>query len=429
VGTQYRNERLVSVEDAQQLILGSVQPLQPECVNIEYAYGRVLAEDIASDIDISPFDSSGMDGFAVRLADVAQANLEHPVELPIAGVIGAGAAYGQSLQPGQALRIMTGTLVPVGTDAVIPLEKTEVLGETPDNPTGERVRISLPPAPGANIRKAGEEAKAGEVLLHAGELLTPAAIGLLASAGHGQVRVHRKPRLTVLATGSELVEAGVVPGPGQIRNSNGPALIAQAAMAGADTMGYRTVPDDLQAVTAALDAAVQVSDVVVLSGGAAEGDFDYTGRAAAALGEVVFTKVNMKPGKAQMFARIAGKPVLGLAGNPAAAAVGFEVLLRPALRRLQGFSDGLSLRPCSQAVLTQEVKKKEGRRFYQRARLEKGADGQLYVTPARKQSSALLGALHHSNCLLVVPEGEVGLKAGQLADCLRIDLPEGSLVA
>jgi molybdopterin molybdotransferase len=270
-----------------------------------------------------------------------------------------------------------------------------------------------------------------DVLLRTGERISPPGVGLLASTGHDEVQVYRRPRVAILATGNELVDVTVVPGPGQIRNSNNYALAAAVIEAGGIPTVMPSVEDTREALAEALTAACAAHDFVVTSGGAAEGDYDFITPVVRQLGELFFNKVNMRPGKAQTFGIIEGTPVFGLPGNPGAAFVGFEVLVRPALRSMQGLHE--LDRPFTKAVLTQDVKKKgEKRRCYLRARLERNEDGQgggeaYRVTPEPNQSSALLGALNRSNCLLVIPEGPDPLAAGSVACCLRLDREEGTV--
>jgi molybdopterin molybdotransferase len=260
-------------------------------------------------------------------------------------------------------------------------------------------------------------------MIAAGEVISAAGIGLLATAGCTKASVYARPHVAVVSSGSELVELGEMPGPGQIRNSNTYSLAAAALDAGATVNILPKVNDTPEAFLEVFATAAKNHDMVVMSGGAAEGDFDYTTRTIRELGKVFFNKVNMKPGKAQTFGIINGVPVFGLPGNPAAAAVGFEVLVRPALRKMQGFCT--LARPICQAKIAISYNKKELRREYLRARLEKNADGTLIVTPSKNQSSALLRTLYDGNCLLVLPEKEHQIAAGSEVDCLRLDIPEG----
>ena len=259
-----------------------------------------------------------------------------------------------------------------------------------------------------------------------GERINSAGAGLLAATGNATVLVYRRPRVAIISTGSELVDVTTVPGPGQIRNSNSYSLAAAVIDAGGIPEIRPSIADSREALASALLEALRDHDFVITSGGAAEGDFDFITPVVREQGELFFNKVNMKPGKAQTFGIINGKPIFGLPGNPGAASVGFEVLIRPALLKMQGFST--LTRPLTKAVLKQDVRKKdEMRRFYLRARLERDANDSYQVTPEANQSSALLGALNRSNCLMIVPEGSKALAAGDVVECLRLDIEEGVL--
>jgi molybdopterin molybdotransferase len=467
---------LLSVEDARAAVLGRVGLLPAEQVGIVESCGRVLAQDVASDIDISPFDNTAMDGFAVRFEDFAEAggsatragaaatadpasannpaaaaasasnptaaaagispdspaaaaagiSLDNPLTLDIIGIIGAGAVYEGTVQRGEALRIMTGAPLPDGADTVVKIEDTEVLGESPSCPEGRQVRFTRMPRRGEHVRPKAEEARRGETLLYCGDRVTSPAAGLLASTGNAEVLVYRRPRVAIISTGSELVAVTELPGPGQIRNSNSYSLAAAVIEAGGIPHIMPSVDDTREALASALTTALATDDFVITSGGAAEGDFDFITPVVREMGELIFNKVNMKPGKAQTFGIIEGTPIFGLPGNPGAASVGFELLIRPALRKMQGIAE--LDRPVTRAILKQEVKKKEEqRRFYLRARLERDENDLYRVTPEPNQSSALLGALNRSNCLMIVPEGTMPLAAGDVVDCLRLDREEGSL--
>jgi molybdopterin molybdotransferase len=401
-----------------------------ERVSIIESHGRTLAQDVASDIDISPFDNTAMDGFAVRFEDFETHNppigvtSSAPLTLTIVGIIGAGAVYDGVLQEGQALRIMTGAPIPQGADTIVKIEDTTVSGESASCPEGRQVTFSAMPLRGEHIRPKGEEARKGDVLLRAGERLSPAGVGLLASAGSAEVLVYRRPRVAVLSTGNELVDVTEVPGPGRIRNSNNYSIAAAVLEAGGVPTIMSSVADTREALAKALGDALVEHDFIVTSGGAAEGDYDFVTPVVRDLGKLFFNKVNMKPGKAQTFGVIEDTPVFGLPGNPSAASVGFEILIRPALRKMQGIAE--LDRPLTKAILTQNVKKEnETRRLYLRARLEADTDGPYRVTPEPNQSSALLGALNRSNCLLIIPEGLGSFAAGEVVSCLRIDKEEG----
>jgi molybdopterin molybdotransferase len=419
---------LLCVEDARATVLEQLLLMPVEQVSLIESYGRVLARDVASDIDISPFDSTAMDGFAVRFEDLERAGVSEttPLTLRIVGVIGAGEVYEGTLQTGEALRIMTGAPMPTGADTIIKIEDTLVSGVSASCPAGREVTLNHLPKRGEHVRPRGEEARRGEVLLHAGKRIGPAGIGLLASTGNVEVSVYRRPRVAIISTGSELVDVATVPGPGQIRNSNSYALAASVIEAGGVATIMPTVEDTREALEKALITAIAEHDFVVTSGGAAQGDFDFITPVVSTLGKLFFNKVNMKPGKAQTFGLIENTPFFGLPGNPGAAFVGFEVLIRPALRKMQGIAE--LDRPITRAILAQDIKKRdETRRLYLRARLNHSEDGHYRVTPQPNQSSALLGALNRSNCLLIVPEGPAPLAAGETVNCLRLDREEGTV--
>ena len=280
---------------------------------------------------------------------------------------------------------------------------------------------------GENVRPAGEEAHEGDVIMRAGEVIAPAGAGLLASAGYENVRVHAAPRVGIISLGTELVAPGAKPGRGQIRDSNSSALMAEALDAGADPVFYGIAPDDEVAIAELVHRAVAECDFVITSGGASAGDYDYVTRLVEREGEVLFDRISMRPGKAITFGLLGGKPFLGLSGNPAAAYVGFEMLARPAIRKMRGFVP--AERPVQRAVLTHGVKKRQDRRFFDRARVERDpASGALLVTEAKSQNSALLGTMQRANCLLRIMEGPCDLVAGDAVDVVRVDLPEGTVL-
>jgi molybdopterin molybdotransferase len=412
----------MTVEQARELVFGFVNRLEPERVPLLEALGRVLAEDAVSDIDVAPFDNSAMDGFAVRAADTSGASVDSPVTLEVVSHIGAGDFSELAIGPGQAARIMTGAPVPPGPDAIVMVEHTHAVSG--DGGVGSVVAIEREAAPGDHIRKRGEEVRAGQVVLSVGDVLGPAGIGLLASTGNGDVAVYRRPRVAIISTGSELVEVSETPGPGKIRNSNSYSIAAQVIAAGGVPVRFPIVPDDIDATREAFSRAAGESDFIVTSGGVSVGDFDYVKPVLEELGELTFCKVAMRPGNPQTLGKIGGVPFFGLPGNPTSTYVGFEIFVRPALRLMQGFT---SLdRPVVRAALTHDVKKKQDRRYYLRARLTNAQDGAgLAVTLAGSQSSALLTAAHMGNCFMVLPQGEGFFAAGTVVDCMRLDIEEG----
>ncbi|NHM15753.1 molybdopterin molybdenumtransferase MoeA [Eggerthellaceae bacterium zg-887] len=415
---------MISVEEARELVLSHIATLPAEVVSVLDAAGRVAAADLHSDIDVSPFSHSAMDGFAVRAAQLEAASEDAPVELDVIDEVPAGATFDGIIGEGQCVRIMTGAPLPADADSVV---KYEIVGVvTGDGKTGSRVSFSAPTKLGSNVRAAGEEAKAGEAVVHAGDIVNPAGVGFLAGCGVVEVPVYGRPRVAVISIGSELVEPTQVPGPGQIRNSNCYALAACVREAGGVPEILPTVEDSFEALRDAVREAAERCDFVLTSGGASNGDFDFIKPVVDDLGELLMTSVNMRPGKAQTFGLVDGTPVFGLPGNPAAAYLGFQMLVRPALRKMQGFQR-FEL-PQVKARVTEYLKKKDPRRIYLRATLTKDADGALAVTPAKNQSSGLFGPLQQSNCVILMPEGLQPCEAGEVVDCLLLDVNEETVL-
>lgn len=411
---------MVTPEEARELVLSKVAPLPAQQVSLLEAAGRVAAEDLTSDIDVSAFDHAAMDGFAMRAAQLESATEDAPVELDVIAEVAAGDFYDGEIAEGQCVRIMTGAPVPAAADAVV---KYEIVGVVSgDGRLGSRVSFAAPTKVGNNIRLAGEEAKAGQVVVSAGEVITTAGVGFLASTGNTQINVHRRPTIAIIATGSELVDPSEVPGPGKIRNSNSYAMAACAQAAGAIPTVLPVAKDTFEGLAEAVKDATEKYDFVVTTGGAANGDYDFIKKVVESLGELMMTTVNMRPGKAQTFGIVNGTPVFGLPGNPAAAYCGFELLIRPALRKMQGF--GTFERPSVMAKISKDMKKKDPRRIYMRGTLTRDDDGSLTITPDKNQSSGSFGALQRSTVLAVMPEGLESKVAGDLVECILMDAAE-----
>ena len=411
---------MISLEEARALVLSHVRLLPVETVPVLEAVGRVAAADLASDIDIAPFAHSAMDGFAVRASELAGASPESPVELDVIAEVAAGDVFEGVIGAGQCVRIMTGAPLPADADAVVKYEVVDaVLG---DGKPGSRVAFRAPADVRANVREAGEEARAGEVVVGRGEVVGAAGVGFLASCGITEVPTYRRPRVAVIAIGSELVAPTEVPAPGKIRNSNSYALAACAQAAGAVPVVLPIVEDTHEALAAAVRDAAASYDFVVTSGGASNGDFDFIKPVVEELGQLLMTTVNMRPGKAQTFGLVDGTPVFGLPGNPAAAYVGFEMIVRPALRKMQGFSR--FERPVVKARLSTDAKKRDPRRIFLRSTLSKDAAGGYVVTPAKNQSSGLFGPIQRSNCMAILPEGLESRTAGSVVECVLLDVSE-----
>jgi molybdopterin molybdotransferase len=411
---------LTSVEAARQRLLDITPVLSSETVELVDALGRVLAHDAVSDIDVAPFDNSAMDGFALIAADIAEACPTHPVDVEVVAHIGAGDWYDQTLERASIARIMTGAPVPGGADSVVKVEDTSL--RSGDGSIGSLISFTAPVRRGANIRHRGEEVTAGAVVLHAGEVLDPAAIGLLAATGHPHVEVYRRPRVAVVSTGSELVDTHTVPGRGQIRNSNSYSIGAQVRAAGGIPIDYPCIADTFEATEDTLMRAAQC-DFVITSGGVSVGDFDYVKPVLEKIGTMHYCNVNMRPGKPQTMGEIERTPFFGLPGNPTSTYVGFEVFVRPALRKMQGFCD--LVRPVSKARITHEAKKHQDRRYFLRGVVTRDSNDELVCAVQGNQSSALLTSAHEGNALIVLPEGMSPVAEGTVVDCIRLDIDEG----
>ena len=410
---------MISVEEARELVLSAMKPMPVETVPLLDALGRVAAEDLASDIDIAPFAHSAMDGYALRAEEIANAD-DAPVQLRVIAEVAAGDVYDGPIAEGECVRIMTGACLPEATDSVVKYEVVAVVEG--DGKVGSLVSFDAPTARGSNVRPAGDEAKAGEVIVRAGEVIGAAGVGFLAGCGVTEVPTYQRPRVAIIATGSELVGADEVPARGKIRNSNSYAMAACAREAGCVATMLPAVPDTFEGLSAAVADAARSYDFVVTTGGAANGDFDFIKQVIDALGDLRMTTVNMRPGKAQAFGLVEGTPVFGLPGNPAAAYCGFEMLIRPMLRKMQGYS--CFEHPHVMAAITVDQRKRDPRRIFLRSTLTRSADGGYQVTPAKNQSSGLFGVIQKSNCLAVLPDGTEDKHAGDLVECILLDVPE-----
>ncbi len=415
---------MISLKEARSLVLSHMSTLPIEEVPLLDSLGRVAAADLRSDIDIAPFAHSAMDGYALRAEEIANASDGVPVQLKVIAEVAAGDVFEGRIAEGECVRIMTGACLPDDADAVVKYEIVAVVEG--DGKTGSLVSFAAPAAVGSNVRPAGDEAKAGEVIVQAGEVIGAAGVGFLAGCGVTTVPTHRRPRMAIIATGSELVDASEVPTPGKIRNSNSYAMAACAKEAGCVPTMLPPVPDTFDGLSAAVAQAARDYDFVVTTGGAANGDFDFIKQVIDSLGSLYMTTVNMRPGKAQSFGMVDGTPVFGLPGNPAAAYCGFEMLIRPMVRKMQGYS--CFEHPHVMAALAVDQRKKDPRRIFLRSTLTRSADGSYVVTPAKNQSSGLFGVIQKSNCLAVLPDGTDDKHAGDLIECILLDVPEETVL-
>jgi molybdopterin molybdotransferase len=397
---------MLAVSEAQALVLQHARPLPPEPLPLTPAVlGLVLAEPVASDIAMPPYDKALMDGYAVRAADLPDGH----GDLVVVEEVTAGRVPQRSVGPGQATRIMTGAPVPEGADAVVMVERTRPL-------EGDRVRVEdTPPKPGQNILNHGREFRKGMTVLSAGTVLRPQELGLLAALGRTSARIQPPPRVAVLSTGDEVVEAPQIPGPGQIRNSNGPMLCAQVARAGGRPQYLGIARDEPEGLRARIAEGLE-APVLVLSGGVSAGRLDLVPGVLQELGVTAhFHKVAMKPGKPVFFGSRGDTLVFGLPGNPVSSLVCFELFVRPGLRRLLGHADPMPR--LGRAEMAEAFDHKSDRPTYFPASLEAAERG-WRVRPVAWFGSPDLRGLTAANAFLVLPVGEQHYPAGAMLSVL-----------
>lgn len=402
---------LLPVDRALERVLDATPVLPPVDVPLQAAAGRVLAEDVRADSDHPAFDKSLMDGYAVVASDLASA----PRTLRVAQEIAAGASPGSlpPLLPGTAARIMTGAPLPPGGDAVLMIEQSEPV---PGDPASVRVVAAV--RPGDNLARRGTDVREGDLLLAAGDFIGAGEIGVLAACGRGSVRVGGRPRVGVLATGDELVPAVERPGPGRIRNTNGPVLAALAARAGAEVADLGIAPDREPALEDAIEAGLR-SDLLVLSGGVSMGDYDLVGKVLRSLGvELLFERVAIKPGKPFTFGRRGATIVGACPGNPVSCYVIFQVFLRPALRKMAGHPE--PRRTPVRGTLSGPLRQRPGRTGFYQARAHREA-GRLLADVLPSSGSADFASCARGNALAIVPAGVESLAAGDPIDVLLLD--------
>jgi molybdopterin molybdotransferase len=387
------------LEDAQTFVIGSCPPVPPVDVALDQAEGLVLAADVVAAEQVPPFDNSAVDGYAVIAADTQAV----PVELPVVAEVAAGAATDHVLQRGETIRIMTGAPLPDGCDAVVMVEETDRLSD-------DLVRINTGVAAGAAVRNAGDDVQPGDLLFPAGTVVTPAIAGVLASINARRVSAHRRVRVAVLSTGDELVEDGRPLQRGEIRESNRRTLAGLLRETGCDVVDMGIVRDDEAALELVLRQAASECDAIVTSGGVSMGDYDVVKAVLGRIADMTWMQIAIKPAKPFAFGTIDGVPIFGLPGNPVSSIVSYEMLARPALRRMMGHHK--LARPSHVAVTDDDLTRRpDGKVHLMRVLAEFEDDGRCHVRSARAQGSHQLAATALANAIAIVPDGD-GIPAG-----------------
>lgn len=391
--------RVTPLEDAQTFVIGNCPPKPPVEVSLGEVEGLVLAADVVATEQVPPFDNSAVDGYAVIAADTASL----PVELPVVDEVAAGAATDHVLQHGEAIRIMTGAPLPQGCDAVVMVEETDRLAD-------DRVRVNTGVEVGAAVRHAGDDVQPGDLLFQAGTVATPPIVGVLASINARQVMAHRRVKVAVMSTGDELVEDGRRLERGEIRESNRTTLAGLLRETGCDVVDMGIVRDDEDALGTVLRQAATECDAIVTSGGVSMGDYDVVKAVLGRIADMTWMQIAIKPAKPFAFGTIEGTPIFGLPGNPVSSIVSYEMLARPALRRMMGHHK--LARPSHVAITDDDLKRRsDGKVHLMRVLASFEDDGRCHVRSARAQGSHQLAATALANAIAIVPDGE-GLPAG-----------------
>jgi molybdopterin molybdotransferase len=405
-------ERMLDVDAALQHVLSAFAPLESTTVPLLDAANMVLADDVIARDDVPPFRNSAMDGYAVRAADTVSATWSAPVQFPVAAYIAAGQRDVPQLRAGEAIRIMTGAPLPEGADAVVRFEETDESSAAGQSGR-ESVLVYRATRPFDNVREAGEDIARGTLVARRGHALRPADLGLIASVGEPSVRVHRRPVVAVLSTGNEVMAPGEDLQPGTIRDSNSFVIGALARSWGSDVRLIGIARDTVAELTGRLAEARDV-DLIVTSGGVSLGDYDLVKDVLKSEGEIAIWQVRMKPGKPLAFGRIGRTPLLGLPGNPVAAAVSFVIFGRPAIRKMLGHQ--LTEPRMVEVVTADGIDNRGHRRHYVRVRLEAVEGGPAQARIAGEQGAGVLSSLAAADALMIVPEE---IERVQPGTCLR----------
>lgn len=418
-------QAMISVEEALERILTYFKPLEAEERPILDALGQVLAEDVIAPFNIPPLDNTAMDGYACRAADTVGASETSPVRLRVIAELGAGYVFEGNVEPGTAVRIMTGAPIPKGADTVVPFEETD---EPPRRGTGWRkqelewVSILKEARPGNNIRPAGEDVRVGQTVLRAGHVIRPAEVGVLASLGRATVRVIRRPVVAILSTGDEVLEIGEPLQPGKIYDSNGYSLAALTLRYGGIPKRLGIARDTIEALTAKIRAGLQDADLLITSAGVSRGDYDVVKDVLRREGDIDFWTVRMKPGKPLAFGvfQVGERrvPHIGLPGNPVSSMMTYELFGRPAILKMLG--KPYVPRPRVRAITLDRIENTDGRRFYARCIVSE-REGRYYASLTGPQGSGVLTSMAYANGIAICPEDVPAIEPGQECDVMMLD--------
>ena len=428
------DEDMLSVEEAYRQIMACFGPLEPEEKPLLECLGQTLAAEIRSPLALPPLANSGMDGYAVRRADIGGAGEGQPRRLQVIGLVAAGQVSAQTVAPGTAIRIMTGAPVPAGADTVVPFEETDEVERRAAGRTLDEIDIRADLPLGCNVRPAGEDVQPGQLVLEAGTVIRPAEIGVLASLGLARARVIRRPLVSVLSTGDELESLGQPLAGGKIYDSNGFSVAASIIAAGGRPQTLGIARDNLADMRRKLEQ-VAGSDLLVTSAGVSKGDYDVVKDVLTERGDINFWSVRMRPAKPLAFGMLredagaagatgtAGKPIplMGLPGNPVSAMVAFEMFARPAIRAMLGRQR--LARPVVEGTLTGPIRNTDGRRVFARVEVER-QNGVFYANPTGPQGSNILTSMSRANGLAVCPEDLPVKEAGERVSIIMLDWNE-----
>ncbi|MBP2638167.1 MAG: moeA 3 [Firmicutes bacterium] len=393
----------IPLEEAQTLLLDLIPPAKECQVTLDNAVGRVLSQDIQTTINLPPFDKSPLDGYALQAKDTKDASISNPAILNVVEEVRAGYVPEKQVISGTAIKVMTGAPLPKGADVIIKFEDV--------NRTGNKVELFYPLKPGCNIIRAGEDVCRGEVIAQKGTVLTPPLVGLLAGIGVTAIPVVSKVKVAILSTGDEVIDPAEELTPGKIYNSNLHSLGAYCSQLGAAPLTIGIVPDEEAAIVERITQALELADLVITTGGVSVGDYDIVPAALKKIGaDIVFWKVDMKPGSPVIAARYNNKLIIGLSGNPAAAFITFDLIVVPLIKKMMGFENKLPLK--FSAILGDDFNKASDQRRFLRAKVQKLNDIN-YVKLTGEQSNGVLKSMVACNVLIDVPAGSGPLQAGQ----------------